>query len=280
MTTKSGYKAFHLTSNGELHCRDYIFQIGKTYTEEEAILCQTGFHYCQKVRDVFTYYDPSNSIVVVCSITDLGGANTKFHDTKSCTTTIRIDALVNGIVDDCCFVNGRLHSEGKSAIVYSNGTTEWYKNGNVHREDDLPAVEGDIGKAWYKEGKLHREDDLPALLLFNGTKKWSMYGKLHREDDLPAIEWSDGTKEWYMYGKLHRYNNSPAIELLNGTKKWYRDGKLHREDDLPAIEWSNGNKEWYKNGKKYNRVWKRFSFFLRGVYRKCTNTGSTESSVV
>ena len=51
---KKKYKAF----NEKLMCRDYQFEIGKTYEiEGDPILCENGFHFCRDMQKCFNYYD-------------------------------------------------------------------------------------------------------------------------------------------------------------------------------------------------------------------------------
>ena len=51
-----GYKGF----NPDMTCRDFKFEVGKTYKEKEASLCHKGFHFCENPLDIFDYYDPTN----------------------------------------------------------------------------------------------------------------------------------------------------------------------------------------------------------------------------
>lgn len=47
------YKAF----NANLTCRDFQYEEGKTYENEDTIkLCEQGFHACLNLADVFNYY--------------------------------------------------------------------------------------------------------------------------------------------------------------------------------------------------------------------------------
>ena len=51
------YKGF----DKNLKCRDFQYEIGKTYTEDKAKLCNAGFHACEHPLDCLNYYAPGES---------------------------------------------------------------------------------------------------------------------------------------------------------------------------------------------------------------------------
>jgi len=54
--------------NPDWKCRDFQFEVGKTYRHNGGVVaCASGFHACKKVADCFGYYDfnPNNKIAAV-----------------------------------------------------------------------------------------------------------------------------------------------------------------------------------------------------------------------
>ncbi len=57
------YKGF----NKDMTCtpkdgKAFQYKKGETYHEDEATLCEKGFHACEMPTDVFSYYDPGTSV--------------------------------------------------------------------------------------------------------------------------------------------------------------------------------------------------------------------------
>ena len=81
-----GYKVF----NGDWTCRDFKYEVGKTYeTEESPQCCGRGFHFCTNLADCFNYYS-FNTDNKVAEIEALGEIDKDDDDTKHCTNKIKI----------------------------------------------------------------------------------------------------------------------------------------------------------------------------------------------
>ena len=83
----------------DMKCKGFQFDLGKKYVEEEAKLCNKGFHGCEYPLDVFSYYAPADSRFFVA---DLDGVTdeTESDDTKRVGTKIKLKAEIGipGIV--------------------------------------------------------------------------------------------------------------------------------------------------------------------------------------
>ena len=81
-----GYKVF----NPDWTCRDMQYEVGKSYEmTDEPVICERGFHFCEKLIDCFNYYefDSNNKVAEIEAYGDLDfeeGCN------KCCTNKIKI----------------------------------------------------------------------------------------------------------------------------------------------------------------------------------------------
>lgn len=108
------YKGF----DKDLKCRDFQYEIGKTYEEPTAELCEKGFHACEYPLDVFGYYAPGD-MSRYCEV-DLDDVSDKKsnEDSKRCGKKIAVKAeigiagLVKAAVD---FVMENIKDENKEA---------------------------------------------------------------------------------------------------------------------------------------------------------------------
>jgi len=79
-----GYKVF----NNDWTCRDFKYEVGETYKHGGEIKwCESGFHFCKKLKDCFNYYEmvPWNKIARVKAV---GEVIDKGDDSKVVTEII------------------------------------------------------------------------------------------------------------------------------------------------------------------------------------------------
>src|SRR4030065_233568 len=83
------YKGF----TSDWKCRDFQFEVGKTYVHDGEIkLCSSGFHACEYRLDVFNYYEPHGKLARV----DLVDASPETgDDTKRAAKSISIKAALS-----------------------------------------------------------------------------------------------------------------------------------------------------------------------------------------
>ena len=83
------YKGF----DKDLKCRDFQYEIGKTYEESTADLCKSGFHACERPLDIFDYYAPRDmSRYCEVDLEEVSGQQSS--DTKRCGKKIAISAEI------------------------------------------------------------------------------------------------------------------------------------------------------------------------------------------
>ena len=84
-----GYKAF----NKDLVCRNFQFEIGKTYKiDDEIEICKKGFHFCKTLVDCYRYYDATED-TRICEIEAIGEIKTD-DNIKYCTNEIIIKSEI------------------------------------------------------------------------------------------------------------------------------------------------------------------------------------------
>ena len=86
-------KKFYKGFNEDLTCRGFQYEEGKTYEENEADLCNKGFHACEDPLDCFSYYEPASSQFREVILD--GISNQREDDSKVCAKKITIGARLN-----------------------------------------------------------------------------------------------------------------------------------------------------------------------------------------
>ena len=82
------YKGF----DKNLKCRGFQYEVGKEYEENEAKLCDKGFHACEFPFDVFKYYEPATSRYCEVEIGDVSGE--REDDSKICGKKIKVEGEI------------------------------------------------------------------------------------------------------------------------------------------------------------------------------------------
>jgi len=142
-----GYKGF----NAKLQCtpsgKVFQYEIGTTYTEPTANLCDKGFHFCESPLDIFNYYKLNDGSryteVEADGVTDQEKEDSK----RACTSLtigaeIKITALIKAAIR---FVFDRVTSTtGYSA---HSATTGNFAESSVSGKNAIAASLGVKGKA-------------------------------------------------------------------------------------------------------------------------------------
>ena len=123
------YKGF----DKDLKCRGFQYEIGKTYKEKKAELCDCGFHACEYPLNVFDYYAPAESRFCEVDIDDNG--QRQKDDSKVCGKTIKIGAeigipgLVKAHVE---YINSKIENTETNTGNYSASTNTGYKSASTN----------------------------------------------------------------------------------------------------------------------------------------------------
>ena len=109
------YKGF----DKDLKCRDFQYEIGKTYETDKAELCKCGFHACLYPLDVFNYYNPAESRFCIVELDNVTEESS--DDSKVCGTRIKIVKEVNLSELTVCAVDYVLDKVYKSKEQHNTG---------------------------------------------------------------------------------------------------------------------------------------------------------------
>lgn len=197
------YKVF----NSDWTCRNFQFEIGKSYHQEGDIVpCVNGFHCCEKLVDCFNYYsfNPSNKVAEV----EISGTILK-HGDKYCSSDIKIvkELSWNEVLEKCNlgYGNSGYHNSG-------------HRNSGYHNSGDYNSGyrnSGDCNSGDYNSGHFNTIDQT-KIFVFNKLIEKRVWDSLEKPDFIyfnivefiKKCDMSDQEKE-----------DNPNYETTNGYLK-------------------------------------------------------------
>ena len=264
-----GFKVF----NSDWTCRDFQFEVGKTFTEDVTpVCCDRGFHFCTKAADCFRYYsfDPDNK---VAEVEALGDIDTNNDDSKCSTNKIHIIReitwqevldLVNlgkactGLCNSGDWNSGNRNSGDWNSGNRNSGNRnsgDW-NSGNRNSGDwnSGNRNSGDWNKTCFSNGCFNTES--PKIFLFNKPSDWTYQDWLNSdaryilmdcpsnvlswiwEDDMTDEE-KEQHPEYSVTGGFLKH-----IEKETGRQMWW-DGLSDRKKDI-VMQLPNFDKDIFK----------------------------------
>ena len=90
--TIKGYKGF----GKDLKCRGFQYEVGKEYSTDKAVSCETGFHYCENPLDVLVFYAPCDDYGRPNRFCEVDGSGDfdKSKSDKICCTHLKVKAEI------------------------------------------------------------------------------------------------------------------------------------------------------------------------------------------
>ena len=220
--------------NSDMSCRDFYYEIGKTYKIDKAELCHCGFHACLNPRDVLYYYsqDERSRYFKV----KLSGEIAKCDEpyTKVAATEITILEEITDTFDDVI------------------KTTEWWKNDNVL---DLLYWSDGLARVQRRNDEWNFIDTKGNILL----DEWFKWVEFFHEG-FAIVQRTNGeynfidkdgkflSEQWFNWGDNF---NDGVTRVLRGYGKFIKIDKTGK-----FIK--NCSRIWEKLLKICNRIWKRF----------------------
>ena len=204
------YKRFK-NVKGKLICRDFVYEVGKSYHMDEIEICKQGFHACLNPEDTLRYYSEEDTLAEV-EISNY--IFQKHQDTKVCAKDMTITRLLND--REKCQAQAKYISQFDNIMKHLDNT-EWVDLGLPsgtlwcsHNYNVKSAV--DWGEHYTWENALELDCNLPTKEQFqelyaNTNSIWIKEGRLFTSkinDNsifFPAAGFTNGTS--FYYGSLH-----------------------------------------------------------------------------
>ena len=208
--------AFKGTKN--FQCKDMKYEVGETYIlKKELIICQRGFHFCEKLEDIHSYYHLFNPETVVLKIEVLG--DIKSNDDKSVTNKFKV---LEVIPKNKYYLYSKNLTKNSIKIICdkfwhrTNVFCGYYLKYKYDTNNNLIYFESSSG-FWFKKRYHNKNGNRIYYETSNGN--WEKR-KFDTNNNLIYFEESDGYWEKHKYDKN---NNEIYIENSNGYKCYKKD---------------------------------------------------------
>ena len=122
------FKGFNKDMTCTPNGKKFQYEEGKSYHEDQAVCCDTGFHACEYPLDCFGYYNPAQSVYHEVELS--GDMSKKNDDSKVCATDIKIGAKISiaGMVKAAIdFTMSRVKKEAAADENYGASSATGYK---------------------------------------------------------------------------------------------------------------------------------------------------------
>ena len=207
------YKGFHK----DMTCKDFQYEEGKSYHEDKAVCCETGFHACEYPLDCLSYYEPNDSVYHKVELS--GDTDKNTEDSKVCATDITVGArlsiagLVQAAID---FTMKRVKKEASSNDDYgASSATGDYGASSATGNCGASSATG------YKGASSTGDKESIAVAWGYKSKAKGVLGSY-----LVFADW-DGDEDRYWDQKLW---------ILKGAKMVQVDGETIKEDTWYTME--------------------------------------------
>ena len=218
-----GYKVF----NSDWTCRDYQYEIGKTYEiAESPKCCKVGFHFCEKLVDCFNYYsfDPNNKVAEIEAIGEID-----FDDTNSkcCTNKIVIlkELKWSEVLDMCN--TGKGNSGKCNSGHYNTGD---YNTGNCNTGDHNSGnCNSGYCNSGYRNSGYYNTGDYNTGNCNSGDYN-SGY---HNSGDYNSGNYNSGDYNSGDYNSGYCNTNSPKVRMFNHETEFdFNDKSIVRFNEI------------------------------------------------
>ena len=225
------YKGF----NKDMTCRGFQYEEGKEYETESAVACKSGFHACEYPLDVFSYYNPAES--VFHEVEQSGELSRENNDSKVASTKIKIGASIGiaGLVKASIeYTTKRANKEAGADEDYGASSATGYKGASSATGNyGASSATGDYGASsatgycgassatGYKGASSAGHENAVAVAWGYKSKAKGVKGAY-----LVFADWEGDEEEYY----------KPDSWTLRGAKMVQVDGEIIKENTWYVIE--------------------------------------------